>query len=45
MVRGDDLLRREFAIDETVQSELGIYMFYFLPRYGRTFVGGLKAIC
>lgn len=24
MVRGDDLLRREFAIDETVQSELGI---------------------
>ena len=42
MVRDEDLLRREFAIDETVKSGLGIYLFKFLPRYGRTFVRRTK---
>lgn len=42
MVRDEDLLRREFAIDETVQSGLGIYLFKFMPRYGRTFVRRAK---
>lgn len=42
MVRDGDLLRREFAIDEIVQSGLGIYLFKFLPRYGRTFVRRTK---
>ena len=38
MVRDEDLLRREFVIDETVKSGLGLYVFKFLPKYGRTFV-------
>lgn len=38
MVRDGNLLRHEFAIDETVQSGLGIYLLKFLPRYGKTFV-------
>lgn len=38
MVRDEELLRREFAIDETVTSGFGLYIFDFLPRYGRTFV-------
>lgn len=38
MVFDSDLLRREFAIDETVQSGLGIYLLKFLPRYVKTFV-------
>ena len=42
MVRDEDLLRREFAIDETVESGLGLYVFKFLPRYGRTFVRRVK---
>lgn len=42
MVRDGDLLRREFAIDETVQSGLSIYLFKFLPRYGRTFIKRTK---
>ena len=42
MVSDGDLLRREFAIDETVQSGQGIYLFKFLPRYGRTFVRRTK---
>ena len=42
MVRDEDLLRREFAIDETVKSGLGLYVFKFLPRYGRTFVRRVK---
>ena len=42
MVRNGDLLRREFAIDETVQSGLVLYLFKFLPRYGRTFVRRTK---
>ena len=42
MVSDGDLLRREFAIDETVQSGLGLYLFRFLPRYGRTFIRRTK---
>ena len=42
MVRDEDLLRREFAINETVESGLGLYVFKFLPRYGRTFVRRVK---
>lgn len=42
MVRDGDLLRREFAIDETIESGFGIYMFKFLPRYGRTFMSRAK---
>lgn len=33
-----ELLRRDFAIDETVQFGVGIYLFRFLPRYVKTFV-------
>ena len=42
MVRDEDLLRREFAIDETVKSGLGLYIFDFLPRYGRAFARRVK---
>ena len=42
MVRDGDILRRDFSIDETVQSGLRIYLFKFLPRYGRTFVRRTK---
>jgi len=42
MVRGADLLRHEFAIDEIVRSGIGIYVFKFLPRYGRTFMRRAK---
>ena len=44
MVRDGDLLRRDFAIDETVESGLGLYIFRFLPRYGRTFVKSARII-
>ena len=42
MVRDDDLLRCEFAIDDIIKSGLGIYLFKFLPRYARTFVKRAK---
>lgn len=42
MVRDSELLRREFAIDEAVESGLGIYLLKFLPRYGRTYVRRAK---
>ncbi len=42
MVRDKDLLRNEFAIDETVKSGLGLYVFDFLPRYGRSLVRRAK---
>ena len=42
MVHDADLLRRNFSIDETVQSGLGIYLFKFLPRYGRTYIRRTK---
>jgi len=44
MVRNDDLLRGEFAIDDVVKSGLGIYVFKFIPRYARTFVWRAKFI-
>lgn len=42
MVRDSDLLRREFAIDKMLRTEIGIYVFRFLPRYCRTFVKRAK---
>ena len=42
MVRDSELLRREFAINETVRAGIGIYLFRFLPRYCRTFVNRAK---
>ena len=44
MVRGNDLLRCEFAIDDAVESGLWIYLFKFVPRYARTFVWRAKFI-
>lgn len=43
MVRDSELLRREFAIDETVRTGIVIYLFRFLPRYCRTFVKRAKS--
>lgn len=42
MVRDSELLRRDFSIDESIQSGFRIYMFKFLPRYGNTFVRRVK---
>ena len=42
MVRDSELLRREFAIDEAVESGLGIYLLKFLPRYVKTYVRRAK---
>lgn len=42
MVRNNDLLRSEFAIDDSVNSGFGIYVFKFLPRYAKTFVWRAK---
>ena len=42
MVHNGDLLRREFAINETVRSGLRIYLFKFLPRYCRVFIRRTK---
>jgi hypothetical protein len=42
IVRDRDLLQRDFAIDETVESGLVLYLFKFLPRYGRTFIRRTK---
>lgn len=42
MVRDNDLLQREFAINEIVYSGFGIYVFKFLPRYGITFMKRTK---
>lgn len=38
MVHDEDILHREFALDETVKYGVGIYIFRFLPRYLKTFV-------
>ncbi len=38
MVRDSERLRRDFAIDETVEHGAGLYLFRFLPRYGKTFI-------
>ena len=42
MVRDRDLLWREFEIDETVISGIGLYIFDFLPRYARTLMRRMK---
>lgn len=42
MVCDEDLLRREFAIDETVTSGIGLYIFDFLPRYRRSLIRRVK---
>ena len=38
MEKDCELLQRDFAIDQPLQSGLGLYLFRFLPRYARTFV-------
>ena len=38
MVRDSERLRHDFAIDETVEHGAGLYLFRFLPRYGKTFI-------
>lgn len=38
MISDKEMVRRDFAIDETVHSGTGLYLFRFLPRYCRTFV-------
>lgn len=38
MMGNRELLRRDFAIEETVQSGVGIYLLRFLPRYVKTFI-------
>ena len=42
MVKDSELLKREFAIDETVKTGVGIYLFKFLPRYMKTFMKRAK---
>ena len=37
MVRDENRLKQEFAIDETVKYSIGIYLHRFLPRYIKTF--------
>lgn len=38
MVKDSERLRRDFAIDKTVNYGAGLYLFRFLPRYGKTFI-------
>ena len=38
MVKDRERLRHDFAIDETVKYGAGLYLFRFLPRYGKTFI-------
>jgi hypothetical protein len=38
MMSDQELLCRFFAIEETVQSGIGIYLFRFIPRYIKTFI-------
>lgn len=38
MMHDPDVLRSEFALNESVRSGLGVYLFRFLPRYLRTFI-------
>ena len=37
MVKDGERLRRDFALDETVNHGTWLYLFRFLPRYGKTF--------
>jgi glycosyltransferase involved in cell wall biosynthesis len=42
MVKDGEVLKKEFAIEDCVQSSIGIYIFKFLPRYAKTFVRNVK---
>ena len=42
MVSDEELMRRNFSVDEKVNAGIGIYMFKFLPRYVKTFVKRAK---
>lgn len=42
MVKDENRLRRDFAIEETVRYGVTIYLFKFLPRYLKTFVRRAK---
>lgn len=42
MVRDENVLKRDFAIDDEVRNGLGIYVRKFLPRYIKTFVWRTK---
>lgn len=37
MMSDPELMRRDFAVDATVKSSSGLYLFHFLPRYVKTF--------
>jgi hypothetical protein len=37
MVKDAEVLKRDFALNETVKHSIGIYMLRFLPRYAKTF--------
>lgn len=38
MLKDSETLRRDFAIDDRVNSGVGLFLFRFLPRYGKTFI-------
>lgn len=38
MIRDAEILQREFAVDETLDYGIGLYIFRFLPRYLKTYV-------
>lgn len=38
MMRDPELMRRDFAVDVTVNKGASVYIFHFLPRYAKTFV-------
>ena len=42
MVRDNDLLQRDFAINETVKYGIALYLLRFLPRYFKTYVTRTK---
>ena len=42
MVADNELLRREFGVDDSVKFGLKLYVFKFLPRYAKTFVERVK---
>jgi hypothetical protein len=42
MVKDREMLHREFALEETVKTGIGIYLIRFLPRYLKTFLRRTK---
>lgn len=42
MVRDEEILKRDFAVDDEVRNGIGIYVGKFLPRYIKTFVWRTK---